>query len=389
MSGSITRVAGLAAALAIVIGAVVITGIVLAGPDGGSDTWISPEKQALLEKIAKLREEARQQPTPGFIDPAVLPTLGPQRTVPATPLGAGFVRRAELLPFTHDTPYELTNQWYAQAESTTYRIYAGGTRDEPSEGVVVMMVFTADRNLPAWEQHYPLPSGFGKAEITGAEGRVLTLTGVDGDTILFDVDARVLIDAETGVPLPTPSPRPTPTPTPVPSRLSLLAIDADVIGGGANTADSLGARDECAALAVGGEREIDIVVEGAPAVGADGKSGGLHAFQFRLEYDPKLVRVAAVQAEYLLATREGSKLMSFGDVAPDSDGSLLVAFADFGEGDVNEDGSGVLARITLKAVGQGTAVLTLDGVIVVDNDKRAYAVGSVEGARVEAGGACS
>ena len=58
--------------------------------------------------------------------------------------------------------------------------------------------------------------------------------------------------------------------------------------------------------------------------------------------------------------------VSLGNSIPDSDGTFVVALADFGPN--TESGEGVLSRITLKGENPGTSALTLADVLINDRN---------------------
>lgn len=149
-----------------------------------------------------------------------------------------------------------------------------------------------------------------------------------------------------------------------PSEPLLVGIDAHPELLPANTATSLGTRELCTATLNGTLVSVDVTIEGVPPVDADG--GGLDAVQFELHYDPAIVNVIASDHSMFLAVNAGSSLVSLGDTAPDADGTFLVAVADFGASTA-EDGEGVLARITFQGLSPGTALLTLEDVVLVDS----------------------
>jgi hypothetical protein len=165
-----------------------------------------------------------------------------------------------------------------------------------------------------------------------------------------------------------------------------LTVDADIAG---NTATSVGTVESCNAIpAVGDTLEVDVVVQGVPPYDPESDSGALMGFQFNLLYDPTVVNVTAHDPEMMLAADPESILIDISDAVPDMDGDWLAAAADLGKGEAS--GDGVLMRITLEAVGDGTSALQLDGVKMVGHPIEPYPIsGILDGEVVVGAGSCN
>lgn len=196
---------------------------------------------------------------------------------------------------------------------------------------------------------------------------------------------------------PPPSPTPLPAGAPEPTHafllgrtapvIAALAIDTEINGASPNSATSLGSRRACNTIAHGDALTVDITADAVLAV--SGTGGGISGFQFTLVYDPGILKVAASNHNMLLAANAGSSLFSLGDAVPDDDGRFLVAVGDFGESTTPESGSGVLARITLEAVGRGASALTLSDVTVIGAPSSPpYTIGRVLAAHVAVDAPC-
>ena len=142
-----------------------------------------------------------------------------------------------------------------------------------------------------------------------------------------------------------------------------MGIDADPTG---NEATSLGEIDLCVSVATGETFDVDIFV--ADVV-------DLKGWQATFRYEASVLRVAESDVELFL-TGEPGRLFNLSDAAPDQDGSFGFAVADMTPGG-GYSGSGVLARVTLEAVGTGASFLTLDGIILGDSAVRR--IGHVNG----------
>jgi hypothetical protein len=167
-----------------------------------------------------------------------------------------------------------------------------------------------------------------------------------------------------------------------PTDPELVAIDTVIEG---NTATSVGTLETCNSMAaVGDTVEIDAVVKAVPPF--DSGSGGLAGSQFNLLYDPSIVNVIAFDADLML-TADGEAIpWSGSEPVPDADGDFLAVEVDLGTN--YESGDGVLIRITLQAVGNGTSALALDGVIIADGSGNAYSVDSIFGGIVSVAEPC-
>jgi len=83
----------------------------------------------------------------------------------------------------------------------------------------------------------------------------------------------------------------------------------------------------------------------------------------------------------------GASIVDLSDDLPDSDGFHLVAAINFGPSP-GATGSGVLARLTLSAVGAGAGPLTLDMVTLVNSASESIDVGTVTNGFVAVGQPC-
>ena len=189
----------------------------------------------------------------------------------------------------------------------------------------------------------------------------------------------------TPAPEPTPMGEPTPTPTPTPTTrpqpiVDLVAIDVDPTG---NTATSLGPVDTCVAVEAGSPFTIDVIANSIPPY-QPLAGGGLIGFQYDLNYGS--LHVTAADNLQLIAAN-GVLPLEFTEEMPDNGGTLIVAFADLGTSEP-ESGAGIITRITLQAVSQGTTDLTLTDLVLVDSVSNSYLVSTAGSARIEVGGSC-
>jgi len=142
-----------------------------------------------------------------------------------------------------------------------------------------------------------------------------------------------------------------------------MGIDADPTD---NSATSLGNIDACVSVATGQTFDVDIYVTDVV---------DLKGWQGTLVYEPSILRIAEVDVELFLASAESGRLLNISDPLPNQDGSYGLSVADMTPGG-GYDGSGLLARVTLEAVGAGTSFLTLQEIIL--GDSAAMAIGDVD-----------
>jgi len=126
-----------------------------------------------------------------------------------------------------------------------------------------------------------------------------------------------------------------------------IGIDANPA---ANTPTAVGDIDSCAAAAPGDGLSVDIYVKDASE---------LLAWEVYLEYDPRLVEVTDRDVDQFLGANEGSNVYDVSERLPDADGLYRVAAADTSDPPTPDSGSGVLARLTLRAKAPGSGNLTI------------------------------
>jgi len=132
--------------------------------------------------------------------------------------------------------------------------------------------------------------------------------------------------------------------TPSSQAETALAVDADPSG---NTATTLGPIDPCVSVDTGDFFSIDLVVNDVE---------DLIAWQVRFVYDPEMIDLIERDVKLFLAASEGSSVFDFSEGPPDDgDGINLMAAADTADPASPDSGSGVLARVNLRALKAGTS----------------------------------
>jgi hypothetical protein len=128
-----------------------------------------------------------------------------------------------------------------------------------------------------------------------------------------------------------------------------IGLDADPLHSPANTATSLGSTEACISVATNDTFNIDIFITNVI---------DLMAWDMYFQYDGSMVNVTAVNVRMFQAANPGSNVFNASDVPPDSNGIFYVSAAELAAGK-EDSGSGVLARLTLRAVGPGLSSASL------------------------------
>jgi hypothetical protein len=163
-----------------------------------------------------------------------------------------------------------------------------------------------------------------------------------------------------------------------------VGIDADPAG---NTATALGPIDGCVSVASGQTVTVDLFIIDVQ---------GLAGWQGSLTYDNSVVNIVDADARLLLAANPASQVVNLSpDSLPDTDGTYRPLVADQGD-KTGESGDGVLARLTLQAIGPGVTALTLSHIVLGDPSGQAIGAttgdssfdGPVTGAEIRVDEAC-
>ena len=129
-----------------------------------------------------------------------------------------------------------------------------------------------------------------------------------------------------------------------------LAIDADATG---NTPTSLGQRDVCIEVKSGDTFDVDVTMQNIEE---------LIAFEAYVKLDVSMVNVMDRDASLFLSSASETEAFDLSESVPetsDENGLFRVgAGITTGDGVTSASGSGVLARLNLRAVGPGVSVLS-------------------------------
>jgi hypothetical protein len=136
-----------------------------------------------------------------------------------------------------------------------------------------------------------------------------------------------------------------------------IGVDADPTG---NTATGLGPIDQCVSVQNGDTFSVDVFVSSVT---------DLLAWEVYFSYDGSIVNVVDRDLQLFQAADDNSEVFDASESLPSSGGLYRLGAVDLGQPSSPNSGSGVLARLTLKAVGAGispTILITLDA----NNDGR-------------------
>jgi YVTN family beta-propeller protein len=159
-----------------------------------------------------------------------------------------------------------------------------------------------------------------------------------------------------------------------------IGVDVDVDdnndGTADNTATSLGTIDPCISVSNGATFDVDIVATNLTDV---------KVWSVSFRYDPSVVNVVDKDVQMLLAASPGSQVRdnSYGDLGLSGRYDLLVSDVSEDPG-ARESGSGVLVRLTLKAVAPGISEVTVENPFLFPFQ----AVASTTGASIAVDEAC-
>ncbi len=124
-----------------------------------------------------------------------------------------------------------------------------------------------------------------------------------------------------------------------------LAVDADPTG---NTDTSAGEIQSCLAVDPDATFDVDIIVMDVT---------NLLGWESPFLYDESVIEVTDVNVKLFQAANSNSNIINASEPLPDADGMFFMGAADIGK--AVDSGSGVLARLTLRAVGTGISPASL------------------------------
>jgi hypothetical protein len=134
-----------------------------------------------------------------------------------------------------------------------------------------------------------------------------------------------------------------------------IGVDADPAG---NTATSLGTIDSCVRVGKGDSFDIDLFITNVD---------DLLGWEVYLSFDGDVVNVTDRDVKLFQAANANSDVFDASESLPSSGGLYRLGAADIGQPPSPDSGSGVLARLTLEAVGAGLSPATIT-TLDVDND---------------------
>ncbi len=177
----VTRTALVAAALCAALS------IPLARAGGSAPSALPPAKHTLLHDIETDRREAFAKPHA----PKDLAVLTGTVPFPEPAWFTGIIDSGQApLP----SSFTIINQWHEVIAGEHVNVYAGGFRDDPDAGVVVVDVTPPDGTAARTDGGaYETPAARGAVRIIEAIGTRLILLSARGDRFAFDVTARAYV----------------------------------------------------------------------------------------------------------------------------------------------------------------------------------------------------
>jgi hypothetical protein len=124
-----------------------------------------------------------------------------------------------------------------------------------------------------------------------------------------------------------------------------VGIDADATG---NSATALGSIDECVEISEGAEHDVDVFIQNIT---------DLIAWEAMLTFDTAVIELIDEDTTLFMAANEGSDAHDITEAIPD--GRYQLGAFDASDPPASDSGSGVLARLTFKAVAPGVSEIRL------------------------------
>ncbi len=124
-----------------------------------------------------------------------------------------------------------------------------------------------------------------------------------------------------------------------------LAIDVDPTG---NSPTSVGSIEDCRSVEPGATFDVDVVIMNVE---------NLLTWEAPFVYDRSILEVTDGDVRMFQQANPGSDVVDFSELLPDTDGQFFMGGGDVGN--ALDSGTGVLVRLTLRAVGSGVGQVAL------------------------------
>jgi hypothetical protein len=151
------------------------------------------------------------------------------------------------------------------------------------------------------------------------------------------------------------SPISTSTPGPIPIGNTSLAVDAITTG---NAATTVGQIDGCASATLNEVFQVDVVIKGVT---------NLLAWEAPITFDPKVLRVDDRNVKLFQAANAGSQVFDSSNQTPNDTGTYVASAFDAADPASPDSGDGILVRLKLTAIGNGTSPLSLAPISLTAN----------------------
>ncbi len=136
-----------------------------------------------------------------------------------------------------------------------------------------------------------------------------------------------------------------------------IGVDVEPAG---NTVTSLGPIDACISVSTGDTFQVDVFVTDVV---------DLLAWETYFVYDMSVINVVSRDVMMFQAANAGSNVFDVSEGLPDIDGWYRAAAVDLADPPAPDSGSGVVARLTLEAVGTGVSPASLSPIDVNGDGK--------------------
>lgn len=196
---------------------------------------------------------------------------------------------------------------------------------------------------------------------------------------------------------PTAKPEPTPTPTLGPSDVDEgdTKVSVDAIST-ANTATTVAQIDGCASADIGETFTVDIVIEDVE---------NLLGWEAPVSFNPAILKIVDHNVKLFLAANSGSQVFDASNQTPNTTGFYRSGAVDQADPAALDSGDGVLIRLTMEAIAEGTSAVSISpvdlnqdgeaetGVLLKNGDNQAIGGpifrGPIRDAEIRVGTECS
>jgi len=140
-----------------------------------------PAKQALVDRIHRLRSDGERAPQPAENPLYVPPVETPE------PWQSGIIQ-SDQATFPRGM-YTINNRWQDVISGQHLQVFAGADGTNPAQGIVIVQTVSLDLQTIN-DMVYKAPTQNGALRVVAANGTRLMLTTTNGQSVVFDAVAR-------------------------------------------------------------------------------------------------------------------------------------------------------------------------------------------------------